>query len=59
MARVLEIGAEIPSRTGLEANAQSLAQLAALGQEAGLVPIVEPEVLMDGQHYGIPGRAPL
>ena len=47
---VLAIGPEIPSRTGLEGNAQSLAQFAALSQEAGLVPIVEPEVLMDGDH---------
>jgi fructose-bisphosphate aldolase class I len=47
---VITIGANIPSRTCLEANAQALARFAALSQEAGLVPIVEPEVLMDGDH---------
>jgi fructose-bisphosphate aldolase, class I len=47
---VIAIGAGIPSRGCLEANAQTLARYAALCQEAGLVPIVEPEVLMDGQH---------
>ena len=40
----------IPSRGCIEANAQALARYAALCQEAGLVPIVEPEVLMDGEH---------
>jgi len=40
----------IPSRGCIEANAQALARYAALCQEAGLVPIVEPEVLMDGDH---------
>jgi hypothetical protein len=35
---------------GIEANAQALARYAALCQEAGLVPVVEPEVLMDGDH---------
>jgi fructose-bisphosphate aldolase class I len=39
-----------PSRGCLEANAQALARYAALCQEAGMVPIVEPEVLMDGTH---------
>jgi fructose-bisphosphate aldolase class I len=39
-----------PSRTCIEANAQVLARYAALCQEAGLVPVVEPEVLMDGTH---------
>ena len=39
-----------PSRGCLEANAQALARYAALCQEAGIVPIVEPEVLMDGAH---------
>ena len=44
-------GAAIPRRRGcLEANAHALARYAALCQEAGLVPIVEPEVLMDGEH---------
>jgi fructose-bisphosphate aldolase class I len=47
---VLAIGAGIPSRACIEANAQALARYAALCQEAGLVPIVEPEVLMDGDH---------
>lgn len=47
---VITIGANIPRRTCLEANAQALARFAALSQEAGLVPIVEPEVLMDGDH---------
>jgi fructose-bisphosphate aldolase class I len=45
---VITIGVNIPSRGCIEANAQSLARYAALCQEAGLVPIVEPEVLMDG-----------
>jgi fructose-bisphosphate aldolase class I len=40
----------IPSRGCVEANAQALARYAALCQEAGLVPVVEPEVLMDGDH---------
>ncbi|MEO6002664.1 MAG: class I fructose-bisphosphate aldolase [Opitutus sp.] len=47
---VLTIGSEIPSRTCVEANVEALARFAALSQEAGLVPIVEPEVLMDGPH---------
>jgi len=47
---VIVIGPGIPSRSGLEANAHALARYAALCQEAGLVPIVEPEVLMDGDH---------
>jgi fructose-bisphosphate aldolase, class I len=47
---VLLIGEGIPSRGCLEANAQALARYAGLCQEAGLVPIVEPEVLMDGGH---------
>lgn len=40
----------IPSRYGIQANAHALARYAALCQEAGIVPIVEPEVLMDGAH---------
>ena len=40
----------LPSRGCIEANAHALARYAALCQEAGLVPIVEPEVLMDGDH---------
>jgi fructose-bisphosphate aldolase class I len=47
---VIPIGHEYPTRFGLEANAHALARYAALCQEAGLVPIVEPEVLMDGDH---------
>jgi fructose-bisphosphate aldolase class I len=47
---VIAIGVGIPSRSCIEANAQALARYAALCQEAGLVPIVEPEVLMDGEH---------
>ncbi len=47
---VITIGEGIPSRACLEANAHVLARYAALCQEAGLVPIVEPEVLMDGDH---------
>jgi fructose-bisphosphate aldolase, class I len=47
---VIAIGDRIPSRSCVEANAQALARYAALCQEAGLVPVVEPEVLMDGEH---------
>src|ERR1035438_1587161 len=47
---VIGIGADIPSRSCIEANAHALARYAALCQEAGLVPVVEPEVLMDGDH---------
>ena len=47
---VIGVGEGIPSRGCLEANAHALARYAALCQEAGLVPIVEPEVLMDGGH---------
>lgn len=47
---VIAIGDDIPSRACIEANAHALARYAALCQEAGLVPIVEPEVLMDGEH---------
>ena len=47
---VITIGPGIPTRACLQANAQGLARFAALSQEAGLVPIVEPEVLMDGDH---------
>ncbi len=41
---------KLPTRWCIKANAHALARYAALCQEAGLVPIVEPEVLMDGQH---------
>jgi fructose-bisphosphate aldolase class I len=47
---VIVVGDGIPSRGCIEANAQALARYAALCQEAGLVPVVEPEVLMDGGH---------
>ncbi len=47
---LLMIGDGRPSRTAIAANAHALARYAALSQEAGLVPIVEPEVLMDGPH---------
>jgi fructose-bisphosphate aldolase, class I len=47
---VVKIGPAMPSRTCVEANAHALARYAALCQEAGLVPIVEPEVVMDGDH---------
>ncbi len=44
------VGEVLPSRGCIEANAGALARYAALCQEAGLVPIVEPEVLMAGEH---------
>lgn len=47
---VIDIGEGIPTDYCLHANAQTLARYAALCQEMGLVPIVEPEVLMDGSH---------
>jgi fructose-bisphosphate aldolase class I len=47
---VITIGAGIPTDYCLHVNAHALARYAALCQEAGLVPIVEPEVLMDGDH---------
>ena len=47
---VINITDNIPTRGAIEANALTLARYAALCQEAGLVPIVEPEVLMDGNH---------
>ena len=47
---VITIGERIPTRGCIEANAHALARYAALCQEAGIVPIVEPEVLMDGDH---------
>jgi fructose-bisphosphate aldolase class I len=47
---VIEIGAGTPSDTSLGANADALARYAALCVEEGLVPIVEPEILMDGDH---------
>ena len=47
---VITIGEHIPTRTCIEANAEALAMFAALSQEAELVPMVEPEVLIDGNH---------
>lgn len=47
---VITIGSGIPTRACIKANSHALARYAALCQEAGLVPIVEPEVLMDGNH---------
>ena len=47
---VISIGVHIPSSYCIDVNAHALARYAALSQEAGLVPIVEPEVLMDGDH---------
>ena len=47
---VIAIGNGIPSRGCIEANAHALARYAALCQEAGMVPVVEPEVLMVGEH---------
>lgn len=47
---VIALGEGIPSRGCIEANSQTLARYAALCQESGIVPIVEPEVLMDGEH---------
>src|SRR4029453_17842515 len=47
---VIAIGEGIPTRACIDANAEALARYAALCQEADLVPIVEPEVLMDGTH---------
>ena len=47
---VIAVGEGLPSRGCVVANAQALARYAALCQEAGMVPVVEPEVLMDGEH---------
>src|ERR1700704_330825 len=47
---VIDIGTGIPTSTCIEANAHALARHAALCQDEGIVPIVEPEVLMDGDH---------
>jgi fructose-bisphosphate aldolase class I len=47
---VITIGDGIPTYTCLEANAHALARYASLCQEGGIVPIVEPEVLLDGNH---------
>jgi fructose-bisphosphate aldolase class I len=47
---VIDIGSGIPTQFCIDANAHALARYAALCQEANIVPIVEPEVLMDGDH---------
>jgi len=47
---VIDIGSGIPTQYAIDANAEGLARYAALCQEADIVPIVEPEVLMDGAH---------
>jgi fructose-bisphosphate aldolase class I len=47
---VIAIGRGLPSWGCVEANAHALARYAAMCQEAGLVPVVEPEVIMDGEH---------
>lgn len=47
---VIDIGQGLPSHNSIHANAHALARYAALCQEGGLVPIVEPEVLMEGNH---------
>jgi fructose-bisphosphate aldolase class I len=47
---VITIGAEIPTTSCIEANVHALTRYAALCQEVGIVPIVEPEVLMSGNH---------
>ncbi|MBV9633442.1 MAG: fructose-bisphosphate aldolase class I [Methylobacteriaceae bacterium] len=47
---VIDIGPGIPTETCIACNAHALARYAALSQEEGIVPIVEPEVLMDGGH---------
>ena len=47
---VITIGKNTPTQFSIDANAHALARYAALCQEAGVVPIVEPEVLMDGDH---------
>jgi len=47
---VLAVGEQLPTPGCIRANAEALARFAASSQQAGLVPIVEPEVLMDGDH---------
>jgi len=58
---VIDIGGNIPTMTAIHVNAHALARYAALCQAAQIVPIVEPEVLMDGDHdidrcYEVTGR---
>jgi len=47
---VIDIGADIPTQECIDANMDALAQYAKIAQENNMVPIVEPEVLMDGEH---------
>ncbi len=47
---IINIGAGLPSRASLQANAHALARYAAICQELEIVPVVEPEVLMEGDH---------
>ena len=47
---VITIGKDIPSEACVDANAHAMARYAALCQEAGIVPMVEPEILIDGDH---------
>ena len=47
---VYNIGKKYPSKLAINSNAHALARYSALVQESGMVPIVEPEVLMDGEH---------
>ena len=47
---VYSIGEKYPSKLAISSNAHALARYSALAQESGMVPIVEPEVLMDGNH---------
>src|ERR1700726_5037475 len=47
---VIDIGQQVPTMTAIQVNAHALARYAALCQAAQIVPIVEPEVLMDGDH---------
>jgi fructose-bisphosphate aldolase class I len=47
---VYNIGEKYPSKLAINSNAHALARYSALAQESGMVPIVEPEVLMDGEH---------
>ena len=47
---VYNIGEKYPSKLAISSNAHALARYSALVQESGMVPIVEPEVLMDGEH---------
>ena len=47
---VIAVGDDLPSWACMDANAHALARYASLCQEAGIVPVVEPEVLMDGEH---------